>query len=597
MSAPPAPAGYFGLLGTYLRPQRGRVGGLALLLIGSIALQLVNPQVIRYFIDTTQAGGAADALLWAAGAFLALGLGQRALALVTTYSSLNVGWTATNALRADLALHCLNLDMAFHKTHTPGELIERIDGDVTALANFFAQFVLRLLGNAVLIVGILVLLFATEWRAGLGVLGYCLATLIALAAVQNLGVRRFTAARQADAEQFGFLEERLGGLEDIRGSGAEAHTLHEWYARLRAVARHGVRAQMAQSLTFVLTNALYLIGYGLGLGLGAYLYSQGSVSIGTAFLIVYYISMVAAPLENIREQADDLQKARAGLDRVRALLRLQPRVQEPGAAGGPPPARAGRSAALSVTFDGVAFTYNDSEAAEADGPPVLRDITFRLPAGEVLGVLGRTGSGKTTLTRLLFRLYDPTAGAIRLDAHDIRDLPFADLRAQVGMVTQEVQLFGASLRDNLAFFNPAVRDAAMGAALAELGLDGWVAGLAQGLDTPLAAGGAGLSAGEAQLLAFTRVFLKNPGLIILDEAAARLDPVTEARLERAVDRLLRGRTGIIIAHRLRTVERADRILILDGGWVVEYGPRAQLAADPTSHFYHLLQTGLEDALV
>ncbi|MDQ2807253.1 MAG: ABC transporter ATP-binding protein/permease [Chloroflexota bacterium] len=596
MSAQPAGAGYFGLLGTYLRPQRGRVSGLALLLGGSIALQLINPQVIRYFIDSTQAGGPPSALLTAAALFLIVGLAQRAVALATTYSSLTVGWTATNALRADLALHCLNLDMAFHKTHTPGELIERIDGDVTALANFFAQFVIRLLGNAVLILGILVLLFAAEWRAGLGVLGYICATLIALAAVHNLGVRRFTASRQAEAEQFGFLEERLGGLEDIQGSGAEAHTLYQWYARMRAVARHGVRAHMAQSLTFVLTNALYLMGYGLSLALGAYLYSQGRVSIGTAFLIVYYISMVAAPLENIREQADDLQKARAGLDRVRALFRLRPSVVAP-AASGPAQTAAGRNAALNVSFDRVAFTYNDSQAAAPDGQPVLRDITFRLPAGQVLGVLGRTGSGKTTLTRLLFRLYDPTDGAIRLDDTDIRLLPFADLRTRVGMVTQDVQLFQATLRDNLAFFNPTVGDAAIQVALAELGLDGWVQGLPQGLDTPLAAGGAGLSAGEAQLLAFTRVFLKDPGLIILDEAASRLDPVTEARLEHAVDHLLTGRTGIIIAHRLRTVERADRILILDGGRVVEYGPRAQLAADPTSRFYHLLQTGLEDALV
>ena len=517
------------------------------------------------------------------------------MALATTYSSLTVGWTATNALRADLARHCLRLDMAFHKTHTPGELIERIDGDVTALANFFAQFVIRLLGNAALIVGILVLLFATEWRAGLGVLGYICATLLALAAVHNLGVRRFTASRQAEAEQFGFLEERLSGMEDIQGSSAAAYTLHEWYGRMRVVARYGVRARMAHSLTFVLTNALYLIGYGLGLGLGAYLYSQGNITIGTAFLIVYYISMVAAPLENIREQTDDLQEARAGLDRVRALLRRHPSVVAP-ALGRPPQIRTGRTAAVSVTFDEVSFTYNDSEATAPDGSPVLRAVSFDLPAGQVLGVLGRTGSGKTTLTRLLFRLYDPTDGAIRLDTGDIRRLPFADLRAQVGMVTQDVQLFQATLRDNLAFFNPTVGDAAIQAALAELGLDRWVRGLPQGLDTPLAAGGAGLSAGEAQLLAFTRVFLKDPGLVILDEAASRLDPVTEARLEHAVDRLLTGRTGIIIAHRLRTVERADCILILDGGRVVEYGPRAQLAADPASRFYGLLQTGLEEAL-
>jgi ATP-binding cassette subfamily B protein len=222
-------------------------------------------------------------------------------------------------------------------------------------------------------------------------------------------------------------------------------------------------------------------------------------------------------------------------------------------------------------------------------------ITLSLPPGCVLGVLGRTGSGKTTLTRLLFRLYDPTEGTIRLGGADLRDVAFAELRGRVGMVTQDVQLFGASVRDNIALFDPAVTDEQIHAALAKLDLADWVQRLG-GLDAGLAAGGAGMSAGEAQLLAFTRLLLRDPGLVILDEAAARLDPVTEARLERAIDRLLAGRTAIVIAHRLRTVARADDILILEEGRVVEFGPRKQLAEDPASRFHGLQQTGLEEAL-
>jgi ATP-binding cassette subfamily B protein len=231
---------------------------------------------------------------------------------------------------------------------------------------------------------------------------------------------------------------------------------------------------------------------------------------------------------------------------------------------------------------------------------ILRDVSFHLAAGRVLGVLGRTGSGKTTLTRLLLRLYDPAAGAVKLGGVDLRHVGLDDLRDRVGMVTQDVQLFSASLRDNIAFFDPAISDARIIAALDALGLRDWLRAMPQGLDTRLAAGGAGMSAGEAQLLAFTRLLLKDPGLIILDEAASRLDPITEQRLERAITRLLHGegsrRSGIIIAHRLRTVQRADDILILEGGRVVEYGPRARLAADPGSRFYRLLQTGVEEAL-
>jgi ATP-binding cassette subfamily B protein len=218
----------------------------------------------------------------------------------------------------------------------------------------------------------------------------------------------------------------------------------------------------------------------------------------------------------------------------------------------------------------------------------------------VLGVLGRTGSGKTTLTRLLLRLYDPESGVIRLGDTDVRDAPFAALRAAVGLVTQDVQLFGATVRENITLFDDAVPDARVEAALSRLGILDWVAALPRGLDTELAPGGGGMSAGEAQLLAFARILLRDPGLVILDEAASRLDPLTERRLERAIDHLLRGagaqRTAIVIAHRLSTVQAADDILILEDGAVAEVGPRMALAADPASRFSRLLRAGLEEAL-
>jgi ABC-type multidrug transport system fused ATPase/permease subunit len=222
-------------------------------------------------------------------------------------------------------------------------------------------------------------------------------------------------------------------------------------------------------------------------------------------------------------------------------------------------------------------------------------MTLSLAPGQILGLLGRTGSGKTTLSRLLLRLYDPQAGAVRLGGVDLRDLALADLRGRVGVVTQDVQLFHASLRENLRFFDPSVDDARIAAALAELGMGEWLAGLPQGLDT-LVGGGQGLSAGEAQLLAFARVFLKDPGLIILDEASSRLDPASERLLERAVGRLLAGRSAIIIAHRLGTVQRADQIAILDGGRLAEHGPRAALAGDPESRFSRLLRGGMQEVL-
>jgi ABC-type multidrug transport system fused ATPase/permease subunit len=604
---------YGELLNTYLGPQRRRVVLLAALLGCSIGLQLLNPQIIRYFLDTAQAGGAEGPLALAALVFIVAGLAQRAAALGAFYTGEVTGWAATNALRRDLARHCLRLDMPFHKRHTPGELIERIDGDVTALSDFFAQFMVRLLGNAVLVLAILALMFREDWRVGAGLALYTLIALAALAGLQDLGASRWGAYRQADAELYGFLEERIAGTEDIRASGAEGYTLRRLGALMEQALARNRMAQLISNLAFAITNFLFVIGYGLGLAIGAYLYTQGSVSIGTAFLIVYYIGMLSSPLENIRAQAQDLQQASAGITRIRALLAERPRVIEAPRAALP-------SGALEVAFDGVRFAYDDegpvgstqlavgsslhSDAATVATaacrlPPataVLSNITFNLAPGRVLGLLGRTGSGKTTLTRLLFRLYDPDTGAIRLSGVDLRDVAFADLRGRIGMVTQDVQLFQASIRDNLTLFDRTIDDARIERALAELELLEWARGLPEGLDTRLGAGGLGLSAGEAQLLAFARVFLRDPGLVILDEASSRLDPATERLLERAVGRLLRGRSAIVIAHRLGTVQRADEILILDAGRVAEHGPRAALAADPGSHFAALLRTGLEEVL-
>jgi len=574
---------YWHLLVTYLKPQWPRAALLALLLFSSIGLQLINPQVVGYFIDMTQAGGPLRVLLIAAGLFIAIALVQRVVAFSSTYIAENMGWTATNALRADLALHCLLLDMSFHKRRTPGELIERIDGDVTALANFFSQLVIKVLGNALLILGILVLLFRVDWRVGIGLTAYSILTLLVLGALQNIAVARWSAERQASAEHYGFLEERISGTEDIRAVGAEAYVLHRLYQLMRRRLETYRTARLVSNLTFISTRFLYVIGYTLGLGLGVYLYSQRQVTIGTAYLVVYYIGMLSQPLENIREQVEDLQEATASIERVEELLSTQSQVQERVRAVLP-------SGLLPVEFHDVSFAYDQQEH-------VLHDISFHLRPGKILGLLGRTGSGKTTLARLLFRLYDPATGAIYLNGCDIRAIALEDLRSHVGMVTQDVQLFQASVRDNLTFFNQRIDDEKIGRVLDELGLSEWLRSLSRGLDTQLAAGGQGLSAGEAQLLAFTRVFLKNPGLVILDEASSRLDPATERLLERAVDRLLQDRTGIIIAHRLSTVQRADEIMILESGRIIEYGQRELLANDPGSRFYNLLQTGLEEVLV
>ncbi len=574
---------YVRLLRDYLQPQTARTLLLASLLLASIGLQLVNPQIIRYFLDSAEAQTGIERLFNAAALFMAVAIVRQIVFIAATYTSENVAWTATNALRADLALHCLKLDMSFHKQYKPGELIERVDGDVNQLANFFSQLVVNLFGNLLLVAGVLVLLLLEDWRLGLAITGATLAGLLALYWLNSRVVPRWERLRETEAQLFGSIEEWLNGTEEIRSSGAEPYILRRLYTWLRERWLRVIAVMRVQIWISTLPINVFVLAYVAAHLIGNTLFRDGSMTIGGLFVIFYYIDIVKGPLWGILEQVQELQRATASIVRITELRGIQPTIHDgPGVtfAGGP----------LAVAFEDVSFHYADDPDTR-----VLKDISFRLQPGTVLGLLGRTGSGKSTLTRLLFRFYDPSSGTIRVDTEDIRLARQTELRDRIGMVTQEVQLFRATVRQNLTLFDDTVPDEQVLAVVREVGLDGWLAGLPQGLDTVLESGG-GLSAGEAQLLAFARIFLADPGVVILDEASSRLDPATEARIEHAVDRLMAGRTGIIIAHRLGTVQRADDIMILDEGRILEYGARAALVADPASRFSQLLRTGLEEVM-
>ncbi|MCB9112862.1 MAG: ABC transporter ATP-binding protein [Anaerolineales bacterium] len=573
---------YWNLLANHIRPQRGRFILLTTMLFGSIALRIFAPQIMRRFIDEALSGKALSELTWTAVAFISVALIQQVVQIGTTYLGENVAWTATNALRAELAEHALKLGMKFHNDHTPGELIERIDGDVTELATFFSQFALNLIANGLLLVGILITLAIEDWRVGLAFAVYSVLTIGVLGKLRNIAVPHQKARREAESQMYGFIEEQLSGTEDIRSSGAVGFSIRELFRHQAEILKH---SRLAHFKRWIIENAMGLAlttGTLLAITSGYWLYTAGAVTIGTVYLFVHYLNLLEEPFWAMTHEIESFQTIGACVERLTEFKQFEPEVKN----------ETGKtldSHPLALTFNDVTFSYNGEDS-------VIKRLSLDLKPASVLGLLGRTGSGKTTLGRLIFNLYSVNEGSIKVNGEDLHNIQLDSLRQNIAIVTQDVQLFRATIRENLTFFDRSIPDDKIIATLEDLELGDWFRTLPNGLDTELETGSRSLSAGEAQLLAFTRVFLRNPGLVILDEASSRLDPATEQKLENAIDKLLHGRTAIIIAHRLDTLHRADEVLILDNGSVLEYGNRKELASNPNARFYQLLQTGLEEVL-
>ena len=569
----------------YFMHQWRHLAALALFLLLTVGLQLGTPLLLRAFLDAVVALATMGTILRVAAFYIVAAFALRGVQVGENYLAEVVAWRATNALRIDLVRHCLALDLAFHLKHTPGELIERIDGDVGILNNFFSRFVLILVTNALISLGVIAILTTIDWRMGLLYVRYAALYVAAVYWLNTATVVHFVRAREAEAALFGFLEERLGGIEDIRTSGATGYVLRQLTVLMRQRLFKQQHAQVVQGLISIVRMIIYIVGLVTGLAFAAILYLRGQITIGTAYMIFSYVYLVWGPLRDLVYQFSDFQRALASLQRIADLWTATPTITD-GPQTALPPGQ------LAVRFEHVSFSYAGAEDTSTENVAALRDISFHLAPGRVLGILGQTGSGKSTLTRLLFRFYDPQQGQIYLNGVDSRAVTVQALCSRVGLVTQDVQLFYASLRDNITFLDRTIADATILEAIQGLGLAEWFAHLPDGLETHLQADS--LSAGQAQLIALTRAFLQEPDLLILDEASSRLDPRTETFVQRALTALLQGRTAIIIAHRLQTVNLVDDILVLQDGQIREYGARAELAGNNSSRYARLLAT---DSLV
>ena len=314
------------------------------------------------------------------------------------------------------------------------------------------------------------------------------------------------------------------------------------------------------------TDSIGTLGQAVVLFIGGWMVLHGQISIGTMVAFVFYLSAFFAPIQQLVQLYNTYQSGQAAVAKLRELLATEPTVDQAPTAEALPPIR------------GEITASSTSPSATTDGQPVLRDVDLTIAAGETFSLVGQTGAGKSTIAKLVTRFYDPTAGRVLVDGHDLRDVTLESLRRQLGVVPQEPFLFAGTIRDNIAFAKPDATDDELLEAVHRVGLDELIDRLPEGLDTPVFERGSSLSSGERQLLALARAFLAQPRVLILDEATSSLDLRSEATIERALDNLLEGRTAIIIAHRLSTAMRADRIAVVDDGRIVELGSHDELVA-------------------
>ncbi len=559
-----------------LLPDRKRWLSLGALVAAQSALGLAGPIVIRRIIDSVGEGATSGDVVRLALVFLAIAVAGQLVSLLVAWFATVAAWRTSNDLRLSMTRHVLTLDHEFHRTHTPGELIQRVDGDVTSVSDFLGKVVPKALGAVFLVLGMWVVLAVIDWRLALGMLAFLALAVTAVVATRHRAIDEADAEMGDHAKLYGGIEERLTATEDLRSLGAIDYALDRFIDESEAIYDSSVRRERAFLVMWWSVQGSLVVGVVVALLGGTALVRSGAISLGTAFLLFQYVLALSTPLEDVVHQLETVQKANGAMQRVARLRAIRPAIVDAGTTSPP-------TGPLSLRLSDVTFDYGDDQ-------PALVDVDLDLPAGRTLGVVGRTGSGKTTFSRLVLRLTEATGGTVALGGVPIAEIPGAELRRRVALIPQEVELFSGSVRDNVTLFDDGPSDESVAAALAAVGLHQLAGG---DLHRQLGAAGEGLSAGESQLLALARVWLRQPDLIVLDEATARVDPATEADIDAAVAELLRGRTAVVIAHRLSTLQALDEIVVFEEGRVVEHGERAALVDDSASRFRQLLELSLE----
>ena len=538
---------------------------LALALVATCG-RVVVPVAVQQTIDRgiTGADGPRPGLV------VGLVLGAMACILITAVASYlsNVRlFRATEAglatLRTKAFRHIHDLSVLTQNSERRGSLVARVTSDVDTISTFVQWGGLLLVLSAGQLIIATVLMAVYSWQLTLLVWACFLPLFLAVRPLQRRVARAYSGVRERVGEMLGAVSEAVVGADTIRAYAVQDRTqrrIDDAIDRHRATA---IRAQVLVAASFtggvlmsgLVVAAVVVVGVKLGIA--------GDMTLGRLLAVLFLVQLFTTPVQMGTEVLNELQNAAAGWRRVLSVLDTRADVADPEDGVELP------RGPIGIRFEGVSYHY-------PDGPPVLREVSLSIPAQARVAIVGETGSGKTTLAKLLTRLMDPTAGRVVIDDVDLRRIRFGNLRSRVVMVPQEGFLFDLSLADNIAWGSSGADRAAVSGALRELGLLDWAQALPRGLETPVGQRGESLSAGERQLVALARAYLADPDLLVLDEATSAVDPATEVRLQAALEGVTRGRTSVAIAHRLSTAEAADLVVVVDAGEVVDVGSHAEL---------------------
>ncbi|MET1001251.1 MAG: ABC transporter ATP-binding protein [Acidimicrobiia bacterium] len=546
-----------------LTPYRGRIALIIVVIAVQVGALLAGPALVGYGIDEGLRKGDAGAVNLAAGLYLVLAfaglfLGRAAILMVA-----RVGESFLRSLRKRLFDHLMSLSLDYFEREKTGRIVARMTSDIDSLQELISQGLVLFVQSIILFIGAVIVILLLSWELALGVLVIVPPVFFASRWFRRVSNKAYLEVRERIATNLSTLQESLEGVRVVQAFGREGSFTNRFSRTNEDQYQANLTAVKISAKYFPVVEFTGVAGIAVILGWGGYLAEQGVVTVGVVAAFTMYLNNLFEPIQQMSQIYNTVQSAGAALSKIFGVLDTKPTVAErPGAVDLP---HAG-----AIDVDDVTFAYGID--------PVLTDVTLHVDAGERIALVGPTGAGKSTLAKLVARFYDPREGSVRVDGVDLRDATLRSLRERIVVVPQEGFLFAGTLRDNVRVGRPEATDAEVDEALAALGLLERFVAFPEGLETEVRERGSRLSAGERQLVSLARAALADPTILVLDEATSNLDPGTEHQVEQALERLVHGRTVLVVAHRLSTAQRADRVAVVADGRLAELGTHADLIA-------------------